>query len=289
MRLRKIQPSIPSLIAISGQHLGPLPPWPTAGAPDDAQLAHPASRILTFTRLLTTDAARCWDETDYNGAADRLAAPLRWAHQLLTPTAEYWVTVRGGQCLTNVLLRLEAQTAAGLATHLDAEHRASLLQGLAAFDPADPTGKLAAWEAAARGNLASARATFSGANAGEKLAAQIDKYGMDAESTDGIGATMDNFTGSVLIRRDLDKVRAMSAATISGYLDAAEAMIGPATVALRSPDALVALKPLQAKAAADPSQVARIVLAAPAATFDNSRTVAKLLNDCTERLAKSTK
>ena len=288
-RLEEIQPLIQSLIAIAPQPLGPLPSWPAADAAPDVQLAHPASRVLTFTRLLTTDAARCWDEKDYQGAADRLTAPLRWANQLLTPGAERWVSLRGQQCLSNVLLRLQTQTAAGLATHLDGPRRASLLEALAAFDATDPTGTVAAWEASARGNLASARAMFAGADAGEKLAIHIDTYGVNSENPEGLAEKKDVFTGGFLIRSDLDKVRTMPAAAIAKNLDAAEAMITSVAAALRSPDSLGALKPLQVQAAADPSQIARIVLGSPAATLDNNRTTAKLLSDCMERLAAPAK
>ena len=81
----------------------------------------------------------------------------------------------------------------------------------------------------------------------------------------------------------------MSAAAIAKNLDAAEAMITSVAAALRSPDSLGALKPLQVQAAADPSQIARIVLGSPAATLDNNRTTTKLLRDCMERLAAPAK
>lgn len=287
--LRALTPSIQSLITISGQPLGPLPSWPAPDTPAEMRLAHPAGRLLTLTRLLTTDAARCWDEQDYNGAAERVAATLRWAHELLQPGADAWVRLRGQQCLILALTRLDAQTVVGLSTRLDSSHRARLLEALAPFDAADPTRELAEWERGARANLAWVREHFSGSDAGEKLAAHIQANGADSEDFGLPDVPKEVYIGSVLVRRDLDKVRAMSAATIAGHIDMAERMIGPVAVALRLPDATAALKPLQAQAAADPSQVARIVLGAPAGVMHNTRNVAKLLSDCRERLAKELK
>jgi hypothetical protein len=287
--LRVIAPSIQSLITLSGQPLGTLPPWPAEDASLDLKLAHPVGRLLTFTRLLIIDAARCWDEKDYNGAAERITATLRWAHDMLQPDAESWIRFRGQQCLGVALARLDAQTVAGLATRLDASHRARMLEALAALDAADPTRALATWERDARGNAAWVREHLSGSDAGEKLAALIQARGANTDDFDLPDMPRGLQIGGVLVRRDLDKVRVMSAATIAGHLVAAEAMIGPVAAAMRSPDALVALKPLQAQAAADPSQVARVVLGAPAAAAYNSGIVAKLLSDCRERLAKEAK
>ena len=45
-----------------------------------------------------------------------------------------------------------------------------------------------------------------------------------------------------------------------------------------------ALKPLQAQVAADPSQVGRIILDSPAATFNLARTLRSTLGDCAARL-----
>ena len=286
---RVMQPSIQSLIAIASEPIGVLPPVPTAAEAAAAWNLHPASRILNCTRLLSMDAARCWHEGDYNGAADRLTATLRWSHELLQPDAEGWVLSRGYLCLWHTLVRLDAQTAAGLATHLDASRRARLLEALTAFDGADPTRHTATFERLARTALVWMRERFSGPDAGEKLAAYIESKGVEAEELGSSDVPTESYIGGVVVRRDLDNVRSMSAAAIAGHLDAAEAMIGPVAAAMRSPDALVALKPLQAQAAADPSQVARVVLGAPAAAAYNSGIVAKLLSDCRERLAKEMK
>lgn len=284
-RLKQAGPLIDSIVKLSNEPLGELPPYPSTESGPGVGLAHPATRLLNLSRLLLTDAGRCWDEGDFNGAADRIAATLRWARQLLDCDDATTRSLRGNLTLIVALARLDAQTAGGLSERLDAAHRVVLVDLLGRFDPTDPLNELATWETKARGYVAFARQNFSGGDAGKKLADYIDEHGANTDAIDSTTGTPKGiFDGTIPVRRNLDKIRAMSSAEIARHIDTTEAMIAKMAEGLRSSDPIGALKPLQAQVAADPSQVGRIILDSPAATFNLTRTLRSTLGDCAARL-----
>lgn len=238
--------------------------------------------------ILTSDAARCWDDGDPSGAAKRLLAAVRLGRMLLASDAES-AQFQGGLMIQRALMRAKAQCEGGLSTRIDAELRQALVAELDGFDRADPVGTLARWRTSATATLESARLRYVGRDAGKLLAQDIDTNGADTDDFVSVGMPPEiaaAFKGTVPVRVGLETVRKMPASAIAGHIKNAEALVDAVSQALAQPDPLPQLRELQPKIAQDPSQVARLILGSPAATYINMKTQTDLFSAVRQCLAR---
>lgn len=172
------------------------------------------------------------------------------------------------------MLRLQAQCDAGLSARLTLIQREALLTELNAFDATDPFGMIALWKNSAEQSLKAAKENYVGKDAGKKLAADIEQYGAltDDFALPGISKEMaEAFKGGIVLKSGAEKAKTLSAATIARHVKDAEPLIAAVHEALLLPDPAPRLMEIQATIAADPSQVARLVIGAPAASYLTNR------------------
>lgn len=259
----------------------------TANPADDPSSPMPAaqdtfSRAATIVQILVVDAGRLWNAGSYDAAAARLAVATSIASDLVA----HGGAVPATRPPMLALLRLESQLSAGLASKINADSRRTLRAALDRFQPNDPDGSVARWESNAREAASLLRTELAGADAGKRLAATIDLVGADVDDVAGVLPGNDSaaFKGMIPVRTNLSEVRSLSAKKITRHIDDAEALIKPIAVALREGGHRDEILRLQGQAAADPSQVARLILGAPAATGDNARRFSSMLVNCKHML-----
>ncbi len=225
--------------------------------------------VSTICSILITDAARCWDEGDAVSSFDRLFAALR--------LGRWWMgSDSPGRSMNpqRAMLRLQAQCDAGLSARLTPAQREALLAELDAFDANDPFGMIALWKKSAEQSLKAVKENYVGRDAGKKLAADIEQNGAltDDFALPGISKELaEAFKGGIALKSGAEKAKTLSAATIAQHIKDAEPLVAAVHEALLLPDPAPRLMEIQAKIAADPSQIARLVIGAPAASYLTNR------------------
>jgi hypothetical protein len=236
---------------------------------DDPRSVEPQESVSAICTPLIVEAARCWDDDDASASFDRLLAALRLGRWWMSP-GELGRSMNPQRAM----LRLQAQCDAGLSARLTLIQREALLTELNAFDATDPFGMIALWKNSAEQSLKAAKENYVGKDAGKKLAADIEQYGAltDDFALPGISKEMaEAFKGGIVLKSGAEKAKTLSAATIARHVKDAEPLIAAVHEALLLPDPAPRLMEIQATIAADPSQVARLVIGAPAATYLTNR------------------
>ncbi|MEK6703122.1 MAG: hypothetical protein AABZ53_12725 [Planctomycetota bacterium] len=225
--LDRFAPDIEALLALSHKPFGEWPAMDSFDPMTGEHLRHPRAWFQNFARLLSADAAARWDQSDFDGAARRIAATVRWGIAIgQQPDA---VTQMVGEMLLGQAeARLAAMIEGGLAQRLSPSASDDLRDAYTSAHQDGLDGALRSWVQLAQDRITQARECLADPQAGKRLATLArSTAGVKEDSHPTLGPRAPEWTyrcANALSWR-LRRLNALSSTEISTKIERAQEMI----------------------------------------------------------------